>query len=194
VLATAFYLPFWEGVRTLRAGFDEGGYITTSIHAAVRPMLAGLLGARGAELLLVAGTRLAFLPVMLVVARRMSGAVTGLLTGTVTLLLLYLVLASPWLMPWYALWPLAPAAALPWNARVHLPVLALTLGALLLPVATNFLTVMSGDPAGWQGVHLAGVLIMFTPLILAWAWTRRRPAHGRHIDINPSVKVSLPQS
>lgn len=160
------YLPFWEGRRTLEAAVDEGGYLTTSLHALALPFLSALLTRGGAEWLLVVGTRLAFVALLLVLARRVRDR-TNLVETSAAALLSYLVVAAPWFMAWYALWPLLPAAARP-GARVSALAVALSGGALLLPVATNYLTVISGDPARWRWLHAVAVTIVFGPPVLTW--------------------------
>lgn len=160
------YLPFWEGWRTLEATVDEGGYFTTSLHALTLPLLSAVLTRDGAEWLLVVGSRVGFVVLLLVLARWVRDR-ASLVETSAAALLSYLVVAAPWFMAWYALWPLLPAAARP-GARVSTLAVALSGGALLLPVATNYLTVLSGDPAQWRGLHAVAVAIVFGPPALTW--------------------------
>ncbi len=172
-MAALAYLPFWEGRRTLETTLDEGGYLTTSLHALVLPFLSTLLPRGGAEWLLVVGTRLAFVALLLVLACRVHDR-AGLVETSAAVVLLYLVVAAPWFMAWYALWPLLPAAVRP-DMRTSALAVALSGGGLLLPVATNYLTVISGDPAHWRWLHAVAVPIVFGPPVLTWLAWRRVP-------------------
>ncbi len=174
-IAALTYLPFWEGRRTLETALDEGGYLTTSLHALVLPLLAALLTKAGAEWLLVVGTRLVFAALLPLLAWRVRDR-AHLVETTTAALLLYLIVAAPWFMAWYALWPLLPAVVRP-GARVSTLAVALSGGALLLPVATNYLTVISGDPAHWRWLHAVAVTIVFGPPALTWLVWRRKRVH-----------------
>jgi hypothetical protein len=176
-LAVLAYLPFWEGRRTLETALDEGGYLTTSFHALILPLLAALLTRDAAEWLVVVGTRLVFVVLLLLLARQVRDR-ASLVDTSAAALLLYLVAAAPWFMAWYALWPLLPAAARP-GTRVNALAVALSGGALLLPVATNYLTVMSGQPEQWRWLHAVAVAIVFAPPTLTWlVWRWKRVDAG----------------
>lgn len=170
-LVALAYLPFWEGRRTLETALDEGGYLTTSLHALILPLLATTLPQETAEWLVVVGTRLLFAALLLLLTRRVRDR-ASLLDTSAAALLLYLVVAAPWFMAWYALWPLLPAAARS-GTRVSALAVALSGGALLLPVATNYLTVISGHPEQWRWLHAVAVTIVFGPPALTWLVLRR---------------------
>ncbi len=170
------YLPFWEGRRTLETTLDEGGYLTTSFHALILPLLVVPLSRDAAEWLVVVGPRLAFVALLLLLARRVRDRAT-LVDTSAAVLLLYLVVAAPWFMAWYPLWPLLPAAARP-GTRVTALAVALSGGALLLPVATNYLTVISGQPEHWRWLHAVAVVIVFSPPALTWLVWRWKRVHA----------------
>jgi hypothetical protein len=170
MVAVAAYAPFWEGPRTLRSSLDEGRYLTTSIPAALAPALEGVMSRDHAETALTMGARLLFLPVLALALLRTRGDAARMIAIAGALLLLYLLIAASWLMPWYALWPLLPAAIIPWQARLLRPVLAFSLGALLLPVATNYLTAMSGRGDAWPPMNLVAVVLLYAPVVGMWLW------------------------
>ncbi len=172
------YLPFWEGRRTLETTLDEGGYLTTSFHALILPLLLIPLSRDAAEWLVVVGSRLLFAVLLLLLARRVRDR-ASLVETSAAVLLLYLVVAAPWFMAWYPLWPLLPAAARP-GTRVTALAAALSGGALLLPVATNYLTVISGQPEHWRWLHAVAVAIVFSPPALTWLVLRRAPTCRVH--------------
>lgn len=172
-LAVAAYAPFWQGPATLRSSLNEGHYLTTSVHALVLPVVAHVLSRAAAEAALTWGARLAFLPIYMALALRVGRPPASLAAVSAAALALYLVVASPWLMPWYALWPLPLAATVPWRRGVLLPVLALTFGASLMPVATNYLSGMSDAGDSWGPMHAVAVALVLGPPALAWWWTAR---------------------
>lgn len=180
VLAAALYSPFWQGPETVHTLVDEGRYVTTSWPAVVRPALERWIAAETAESMLTTGVRLAFLPVACWLVWRTRGDPVDLLCRLALFLVLLLALATPWYMPWYALWPAPIVAAVWWQRRALSLVLALSLGALLLPVATNYLTVISGDNDGWPAKHAVATVLAFGPLAVVALWwaCHRLPARG----------------
>jgi hypothetical protein len=174
LIAFAAYLPFWEGRETLRATMEEGSYLTTSFAAAFAPALESAMSRHAAEVALTFGARLLFLPVYAVVLKRMNATPSSFLSSGATSYLLYLLVAAAWFMPWYVLWPLALAAAMPYNGRAVPLIVALSFGALLLPVSTNYLSGMSDQGDAWPPMHIVAVLLVWTGVALVAAWPRLR--------------------
>ncbi|MFN8557669.1 MAG: polyprenol phosphomannose-dependent alpha 1,6 mannosyltransferase MptB [Dehalococcoidia bacterium] len=176
-LTVAGYAPLWSGVATLRATLGEGGYATTSVYAAALPLVGMLIGDTAARTALLLAPRLLFLVALVEFGVHIRGSAADL-TWTVTAAYLALITVGlPWVMPWYALWPLVLAAMIPWQRSAAWPALGLSLGALLMPVATAFLAPMSGQWGAWPPLHLIATVMTLTPMSMAvfaaW-WTRRR--------------------
>ena len=173
-LVLLLYAPFWAGRATFAASLAEGRYVTTSLAAVLLPWLATVIGDDAARTAVVAGSRLLFAPLYLWVLSRVNGEPRRLAEAGAGAALLYMLVATPWLMPWYALTPLVCVAALPSDRRsaIQSLVVALTLGALLLPVATNYLTVISGEGDQWPPLHAVAVALLLTPPTLVLLWQR----------------------
>lgn len=178
LVAIAAYLPFWEGRETLAAAMEEGSYLTTSVAAVFAPALEWSMSRHTAEVMLTLGSRLLFLPAFALVLRRMRPTPSSLLSSAAIAYLLYLLIAAAWFMPWYVLWPLAFAAAMPFNGRAVTLIVALSFGALMLPVSTNYLSGMSDRGDAWPPMHVVAVLVVWSPVAVAAAWPRPRGSVG----------------
>jgi len=96
------------------------------------------------------------------------GALAGLYTLAVTLL-------CGWYQPWYAAWPLLFLAALPAERWSLATALALTTGALLVPVAINYAPALTGRDVHDIAIEVFAVVLLLTPLAGAVLVVRRSP-------------------
>jgi hypothetical protein len=193
VLGVLAYAPFWAGWRTLRPSLEEGAYFTTSPQAALAVLVAGSLPGETVSGALAAGSRLLFLPVLALALLRTYDR-ERLPAAAVWVILLWLGVASPWFMPWYATWPLVLVAMLPWQKPLLTLVLALTAGALLLPVVTAYLMPMSGQGQAWPLLHPFGAAVVWVPVVTAalfsWRYHRCRWRAWTEASASRSVAAS----
>jgi hypothetical protein len=173
-LAILLYVPFWAGFRTLHAALDEGRYFTNTPASLILGPLRQPLGDDRAAWLLSGLCRLLLLISVIIAVRRSDGRPRTLVLHTGLLYLLAACVLGTWYQPWYATWPLLfLSVVVSQTGRWRLAVPALTLGGLLVPVATNFVAGISGRSADDMLIDAFAVLIVLAPLALAAAWAIR---------------------
>ena len=181
VTLVATYLPFWRGSVTFSTALAEGSYLTTSWPAVAAQVLSWWLPVDLARQVAMLASRVFFVVALAVLLPRLprgkdAAVVAGLFAASG---LLYLSLGAAWMMPWYVLPPLAAAAAAPAAPLIRRMALGLSFGALLLPVATNYLSGMSDAGDQWRWMNLWGVSLVWAPALLAVAPRPRLPVVQR---------------
>lgn len=179
-LAVLLYLPFWDGVTTLRPMLEEGGYFTNTPASVVRNVLAPWLGDSWAEASVAGFVRLMLFTTALLVAWTYRGGRGDLLLRIGIVYAVAVTVLNTWYQPWYVSWPLLFVCCVVAMRRVALSlVLALTAGGLLVPVATNFVAGIAGRAAEDPLIDALAVLLVLAPLgaMVAAVW-RRSAAHG----------------
>ncbi len=172
LLVMAAYAPFWEGGRTFAAGLGEGGYLTTSLHAALVPALMTFMTRAQADTMLPLAGRVAFAVLAVRAAWRVLPERSGPAQAWAETMLWYLAVGAAWLMPWYVLWALVPAAVLQTQRLGFRLAVAMSAGAMFQPVAPDYLTLISGEGDSWGPVHLVATALLFGPalvlLVVEW--------------------------
>ena len=185
-LVIATYAPYLAGRDTFRTALDEGSYFVVSGPAALRGGLDRFMAVERAEAVAAWTGRGAFLLAYAVILRRelqrrslperWEPAVERLLLEGSLVLVAYLLLAATYFAPWYLIWPLTLAAMLPWRARLLLPIVSMTAGAMsVLLWATWARSRWAGDPLGdWYPMHLLSFVCVAGAGAAAWVWVARR--------------------
>ncbi|MBI4301133.1 MAG: glycosyltransferase family 39 protein [Chloroflexi bacterium] len=114
VIVTALYLPFWQGIETLK-GLARENWIGGSLAALVYEIMSRLgVNSNPArnitQVLFLLPFGLIYARELIAILRRKSGNIA---LSTFSILFWYLVLASFWFLPWYLLWLVAVVALLP---------------------------------------------------------------------------------
>jgi hypothetical protein len=178
LVAVAAYAPWWAGPATVAATLGETSYFTNTPAALVVRGL-GWPPESGATLAAGLALRAALLVVTVWLAVRAGNRPARLIGRIAVAFALAVTLLGGWYQPWYASWALLGAAVLAGRPGARPAALALAAGALLVPVATNFASALSGLPAESTPIDALAVLLVLGPLVAvlpALRWFGRSPA------------------
>jgi hypothetical protein len=184
LLAVILYAPLWNGFGVLRPMLEESGYYTNTPASLLRHLAGPLIGEDTSERLIGGGARALLLAVALYLGWRLRPSVDDLSLRIGIVYLLAVAVLSTWYQPWYATWPLLfLSVALSVRPVWMWPVVGLTTGGLLIPVATNFVAGITGRPAEDVRIDALAVALVLVPLAVSLLPViRRRTAHGPKIE------------
>lgn len=174
------FAPLWEGAETLRTSRDESSYFTNSPASLVlRLASAGGMGGRG-ELAISLATRLMLVALLVYLVFSAGASRERLIVATGIVYLFAAGLLSTWFQPWYLTWPLLYFAVTPGRSDIRLLAFAVTLGGLLVPLATNFAPAIGGWDVNSAPIDLLAVILAHGPVVVAllavWRVSGRGPA------------------
>lgn len=171
-LVVLAYLPFWEGLATLRHLSDRGSLFNATWLAALQSILAlflpmllskGIASGIGVGLLLF-GCFWASL--------RAWSTPHDLLRHMSWLLIWMLLLCTPWFQPWYLLWVIALIALQPQHSHVW-PVLLFSCTGMLSYGGEAFLLPALGWGSQSAEWHVLAWVLISGPPLLVFGWRRR---------------------
>ena len=178
-LAVLLIAPYWAGPAIFRAMLDEGQYFTGTLASLAVRALMPAIGGDPARLLIGGTVRVALLLALGVMLSRDGRSQTRLIRVLTWSHALPVTVLCAWYQPWYATWPLLFAAMLPRDRTLRALAAGLTAGALLVPVATNFVAAISDRGGGDLMVEALAAALALAPVGAALAVAAARPRRGR---------------
>lgn len=190
LVTAALYAPLWAGRATFAALLSEGRYFTDTPASLLVSALTPAWGADAAALLIGLVLRAGLVGALLYLSARAPRTPEGTIQTLAVVYTLAVTVLCAWYQPWYIAWPL-----LFWAMRADraaaMPIVAvLTLGALLVPVANNFLPTMLGVTAENPGIDALAAGAWALPLAIALGARRipwRRSVRVHRDTVRPAL-------
>jgi len=181
------YLPFWQGMETLRNFSDRGSLFNSSWLTALALLLTRLGVPDGIAQQLASALGMGLLAEGVAwAAWRAWRQPAQMAAHFLWLTIWFLCVASAWFQPWYLVWAMALVAIQPQRRRALGAVVLFCLTAMQSYVAVSFLL-----PAlGWRADSLAWNLLLptlvFAPPLLVLGLRRATPAGSRPARPGPA--------